>query len=232
MSNIEALSKTQHKNVKINKNYSHLPAAQTHVVPILVTELLAAGAHYPLFLTKNAQTGDFVCIALLGFKESENLYIEQGDWQASHVPLTIARQPFHINQENKNIYIDTLSPWVAQEEGDAIFLENGDLTGYMENVIDNLSKIPAGAVETQSFINALAESSLIEPIELSATFNDNSSEKLDGLYTISREKLTNMQSEQLVSLHQSGVLEGAYIMLNSVEHVKTLISKKNKKIKG
>ncbi|MCJ8322029.1 MAG: SapC family protein [Colwellia sp.] len=230
MKNIEELSKKAHQHIRINRDFNKLPAAHTHVLPLLVTELLSSGANYPVFLTKNDQTGEFLCIALLGFTENENLYLDQGEWQASHIPLTIDRQPFHINQENKQVYIDIDSPWVDKKQGELIFLENGELSPYMEAVMDNLSKIHSGAKETHAFINTLSEYDLIESIELSITFDDKSSEKLNGLYTINRQKLATLPSDKLIKLHQSGILEGAYIMLNSVEHVKSLVSRKNKRL--
>jgi hypothetical protein len=230
MKKIEELSKKAHQHIRINKDYNTLPAVHTHVIPLLITELLSSGANYPIFLTKNDQTGEFVCIALLGFTENENLYLHQGEWQASHIPLTIERQPFHINQENKGVYIDIDSPWVDKKQGELIFLENGELSPYMETVMENLSKIHTGTKETQAFINTLSENDLIESMELRITFDDESSEKLNGLYTINRQKLATLPSEQLIKLHQSGILEGAYIMLNSVEHVKSLVSRKNKRL--
>jgi len=230
MKNIEELSKKIHQHIRINKNYKTLPAAHTHVMPLLITELLSSGANYPIFLTKDEQTGAYVCIALLGFSENENLYLHQGEWQASHIPLTIARQPFHINPENQTVYIDIDSPWVDKKQGELIFLEDGELSPYMEAVMEDLSKIHSGAKETQAFINTLSENDLIESIELSITFDDKSSEKLNGLYTINRQKLATLPSEQLIKLHQSGTLEGAYIMLNSVEHVKSLVARKNKSL--
>jgi len=230
MINIEELSKKNHQYIRINKDYNTLPAVHSHVMPLLITELLSAGANYPIFLTKNDQTGEFVCIALLGFTENENLYLHKGEWQASHIPLTIDRQPFHINQENQAIYIDIGNPWVDKKQGELIFLENGELSPYMQTVMDNLSKIHTGTKETQAFINSLSENELIESIELNISFDDQSSEKLNGLYTINRQKLATLPSEQLTKLHQSGTLEGAYIMLNSVEQVKSLVSRKNKRI--
>ena len=73
---IERLSKTEHRNVHINVDYSKQPEASTHVVPVLISELLSVTANYPTFLIKDSETGEFLLAALLGFAENENLFIQ------------------------------------------------------------------------------------------------------------------------------------------------------------
>lgn len=231
MKNFEALSPSKHRDVRIMVDYIDQPDAQTNSVPILVSELLLCGANYPLFLIKNSETGEFMCCALLGFAENENLFLHDGQWSATHIPLTFSRKPFHMTQESNLVYIDIDNPWVNRDRGERLFLDNGEFAPYMTEVIRKLERIAIGMDETQAFIRVLAKHDLIEPVKLDVTFDNDLSEKLNGLYTIKKQGISDLSNTELQQLHQTGALEGAYIMLHSLENVKALAKLKNKRLR-
>lgn len=226
---IERLSKTEHKNVHINIDYLKQPEAATHVVPVLISELLSVTANYPTFLIKDSETGEFLLAALLGFAENENLFISRdGSWRSTHVPLTIARKPFHLSQDCLDVYIDMGNPWVNFECGQRLFSDNGEYMPFMDKMLAMLEKITSGVNETKSFVKTLLDHGLVKPVSLDLTFEDTKSRNLQGLYNIDHEKLTSLSHEDLAELHRFGILEGAFMMSHSLEKMKSLVFLKDK----
>ena len=50
--------------------------------------------HYPILFSKDAQTGQFYCGAMLGFDEGENLFLEEWREREFYRPLNLQRGPF------------------------------------------------------------------------------------------------------------------------------------------
>ncbi|HMY39632.1 MAG TPA: SapC family protein, partial [Marinagarivorans sp.] len=71
------------------------------------------------------------------------------------------------------------------------------------------------------------ELGLIEPCNLELTLNDGEVYRIQGCYTLNRDALYALDSENVVRLHNSGFLEGAYLILASLNNIKRLIDIKN-----
>src|SRR5688572_29174625 len=69
-------------------------------------------AHYPIVFHKSADGTGFDAVALLGFQDGENLFLENGSWDCSYIPLTVERQPFMIGRagEELMVHIDLDNP--------------------------------------------------------------------------------------------------------------------------
>jgi hypothetical protein len=70
---------------------------------------------------------------------------------------------------------------------------------------------------------------LIEPVKVEIKFSPEERFDLVGLYTISEEKLRALDGESLVRLNKSGFLQGACLVIASLNNVKTLIDMKHNK---
>ncbi|MEP6938778.1 MAG: SapC family protein, partial [Rudaea sp.] len=58
-------------------------------------EFRSVQAHYPIVFHKGSD-GSFQPVALFGLRESQNLFLGADRWDASYIPLAVARQPFLI----------------------------------------------------------------------------------------------------------------------------------------
>ena len=226
---IKRLSKTEHRDVHINVDYLKQPEAATHVVPVLVSELLSVTANYPTFLIKDSETGEFLLAALLGFAEDENLFIScDGNWSSTHVPLTIARKPFHLSEDRTDVFIDIDNPWVSFESGERLFSDNGEFTPFMDKMLGMLERIASGVDETKSFVKTLLDYGLVKLVSLELTFEDLKPHNLQGLYNIDHAKLRSLSQRDLSELHRLGILEGAFMMSHSLEKMKSLVFLKDR----
>tara|TARA_B100001093_G_scaffold504569_1_gene560589 strand:- start:617 stop:1342 length:726 start_codon:yes stop_codon:yes gene_type:complete len=226
---IKRLSKTEHRDVHINVDYLKQPEAATHVVPVLVSELLSVTANYPTFLIKDSETGEFLLAALLGFAEDENLFMSgDGNWRSTHVPLTIARKPFHLSEDRTDVFIDMDNPWVSFESGERLFTDSGEFTLFMDKMLGMLERIASGVGETKSFVKTLLDYGLVKPVTLDLTFEDLQPRNLQGLYNIDHAKLRSLSQGDLSELHRRRILEGVFMVSHSLEKIKSLVFLKDR----
>ena len=103
-------------------------------MPAVLAEFTHIALQQPIVLTKNGETGQFVCAGMFGFEEGENLFWQNQQWQGLYLPLQIQRQPFFIGEvpiqpgkeikrENDDflVCIDTNSPAISTTEGESLF---------------------------------------------------------------------------------------------------------------
>src|SRR5687768_11693123 len=82
-------------------------------------------AHYPIVFGKSAD-GQFQPLALFGFKQGQNLFLDRDAWHATYVPLMIERHPFLIGGGSGEllVHIDLDHPRVSRTQGEALFREH------------------------------------------------------------------------------------------------------------
>lgn len=187
-------------------------------------------AHYPIVFRKSADATTFEPVALFGFQDGENLFLDGERWDATYVPLAIERQPFLIGVTNGEpmVHVDLGSPRVSKTEGEEVFLPHGGNTEYLERVNSTLHAIYQGLNATPSFIGALLEHSLLESFVLDIELDDGSQNRLAGLYTINEDKLAALPPEAIGRLHGGGHLAPIYMALASLSQFRALIDRKNR----
>jgi hypothetical protein len=235
MSRHVLLNNVEHKNLRVITRHGKEFGEASGSVPTFPTEFAEILREYPIFFRKDANTGEFACIALLGFARDENLFLEGDRWDASYVPGIVARGPFLIGfQERQDggemrrepvIHVDMEDKRISETEGERVFLENGGNTRYLDRVANVLAGLNEGIAASKAMFAAFTAYGLIEPVQLEIKFN---SGKYDivGLHTVSAQKLGNLTAEQLFDLNRSGFLQVAYLVLASLNNVQRLIDRK------
>jgi SapC len=230
-----------HRDIRIAAKRPTPENAQVNAVSVIPREFPQLLAHYPIFYTKNTETGRFEPSALLGFQSQENLFLVDDRWDAAYVPLQIQRQPFSLitrraddskgNPPTLDIAID-LGQTVQSQEGQRLFLEDGQPTKFLQGVTSMLSALVAGAKETYAFTGRLAELSLIEPVQIDIEFVNGSETKLQGLYWIAAAALKELPAAQLAELRDREFLEWMYFQMASLSQVSALVARKNRLLSG
>ena len=241
MTNLVAVDNKNHLNTRVDLNKVEQHGADLQLVPVVLSEFNHLAVQYPIVLTKNGNTGQFVFSAMLGFEKHENLFWQQEQWQGLYVPLQIRRQPFFIasnNQQGNNnkqnneltVCLNTESPSLSNDTGEALFDGNGLESEYFKEVKELLSQLLVGEKENSLLLENLTLMELIQPMSLDITFVNQSSTKLTGLYTIDQDKLASLSHEQVIKLFQTGLLPAIYTMITSLGQVHALIDLKNKRL--
>ena len=234
------LDNVTHKDLRVIRDYAKVPGYDVNVARVFPGELIQLQTEYPLFFIRNKEEGGFAPVALLGFTDKENLFLDENGWDAGYVPLSIERQPFLIGfqqqvvdgvpTEAPVVHIDLDHPAVSDTEGERVFLPHGGESPLLERISSVLMTIHAGHAAAKSLSEMLVGLELIESLTLSVELKDGSKESLQGLYTINEDKLQTLNASALEALHRKGHLRDVYMMLASLPNVSRLIERKNRRL--
>lgn len=241
MPNHVLLNNIEHHDLRVIQRYGAMFGDNVATVLTFPTEYADVQREYPIFFRKDAQSGEFQSVILLGFEKSENLFLEKDSWSANYIPGVIARGPFLIGfQERANgadisrepvIHVDLDNPRISRTEGEPVFLPQGGNSPYIERIAAVLNGIREGLDIGKKMFAAFTAIDLIEPVNLEVKLNDEAGYKLEGLYTISRERLAALDGESLHKLNSAGFLEGAFLVLASLGNIHRLVSLKQRRVR-
>lgn len=234
------LNNITHKDLKIVPGHSAAFGDNVGSTLTFPTEFGDVHREYAILFQKNPETGKFQSVVLLGLKSDENLFLTaSAGWQANYIPAVIERGPFLIGFQDQSrdggderapvIHVDMESPRVSQTEGNDVFLDHGGLSPYLENISRVLNRIYDGMQISDAMFNAFTELDLIEPVNLEIELNEREKYRLQGNYTIHREKLANLAGEDLERLNRSGFLRCAFLAVESLGNIQRLIKLKRQR---
>ncbi|MDZ7869213.1 MAG: SapC family protein [Rheinheimera sp.] len=242
MAHLVAVEPARHQHLYVVPQQIDTHAAGQNLIPVVPAELTHVATQLPLVLAKNGQTGQFVLAALTGFAPDENLMVQQGQWQGMYLPLQIQRQPFFVGKATPDaddyvVCIDMDSPAAGQNQplpagAELLFLADGGETDFYRQAKQRLVQLLQGEQQRDALIDVLLQCQLLQPMSLDITFADQSTTRLNGLYTIDADKLAALAPEQVVHLHQQGLLAAIYAIVGSAAQIYGLIARKNQQLAG
>ena len=242
MSNYVLLNNIEHKNLKVISDFSLRYGDNVSAAITFPQEFRTIQAQFPIFFSKNSETGKFFPVALLGLTEGENLFLTDKGWDTNYVPISIRRNPFligfqrtQVDGELKNnmvVYVDMDSPRISESEGESVFLPHGGNTPYLESVATMLEYINIGDQTSVDFIETLSKYELIEPISMDIELKNGERNRLVGYYTVNEEKLACLSAEVLAELHSKSYLIYIYMVLASMSNMEKLIERVEARIAG
>ena len=201
------------------------PSAQPpHFVQVLANEFAAAATCCPVLLSKDTNDGRFFAGAMFGFKPGENLVggIEE---RGGFDPLMLRREGFFTSAEQ--IAIDPDHARFSETDGEPLFDETSSPAAALRAMQRVLGEIHSGLEQTQTFIAAMTQLKLIEPIDISLTFADGERLSLQGLYTLSLDRLRAVDDADALRLFRGGHLQLAYVVTASLRHLGRLAQRRN-----
>jgi len=175
-----------------------------------------------------SERGEFYAAALFGFQPGELLVEGADEENAAFTPLEVQRQGFFVSGEN--IAIDRDHPRFGQGATIPLFEDDGMPSSALRKIQRLLGQLHGGIDATRAFIGELLRLKLIEPIDISMTFDDGQSLTLDGLYTVSRDSLNELHDSDIISLFRSGYLQAALCAIQSLNQVAVLARRRNERL--
>lgn len=232
MAKLTALSPALHKHLKIDTDKIEAQGAHERLVPVVITEFSKLVVQYPIVFTKSEDSGEFLCVAVLGFEPNENLFWQQHSWQGIYTPLHIVRQPFFVgyDQGQNVICIDERGGSVSREHGVALFDDRGGETEFLQDIKKMLAQLLKAEEATKQFIRTLVEYDLLVAMPLDITFASGETRNVRGFYTIDEIKLENLPAEKLVGLQKAKYLNPLHMIIASTGHFYSLINLKNARL--
>jgi hypothetical protein len=140
----------------------------------------------------------------------------------------LRRSPFFISGDS--LAIDMDHPRVGRDDGEALFDADLGPAPYLRGIQATITELKFGLDETENFVRHLLSLQLIEPVDISLRFDDGTRHDLEGLYTVSGDRLHALSDNQALDLFRRGYLHLAYAMLVSLENVSVLATMKNNRL--
>lgn len=200
---------------------------------ILVPDEFRRAQHdYLILFRRDVASGEVAAVALLGFENGENLYLDGTRWDAAYVPLAMDTRPFLIGRgadgEGGQVHLDAASTRLSEEEGTRLFDDTGRPTPYLEGVAEKLGALDVGYRAAAGFFAALERHQLLEPLQLDVTLDDGSVNRLVGFHVIDEDRLQALSADALGDLHGEGHLMPIFMALASHANLPALIARKNR----
>lgn len=222
MDALELLDSGKHATLRMRP-----PAvADSPFVRIVTAEALAAAASCPVLLSKHAESGAFYMGALLGFRPGE-LLADSPDGQPAFRPLEADREGFFAVEDS--IAVDRAHGRFAPD-GEPMFDAQGAPAPLLRRAQAALGRLMAGNDATEAFIAALLKHRLVEPIDISLSFDDGEKLRLEGLYTVSLDAIGELDDDDALALFRSGQLQLAYAMAGSLHHIALMARRRNERL--
>lgn len=202
------------------------------VVPI---EFRQVQAHYPIVFRRDLESGAYSALALFGFEQGENLFLDSNGWDARYKPLSVAIRPFLVGLPEDGegpgqVHIDLSHPRADTADGLRLFEDDGRPTAFLESIADKLGALDAGYRQSAAFYAALDAHQLLEPLAVDIPLNDGSEHRLVGFHAIDEDRLIGLDSAALGELHSSGHLMPLFMALASLSHFTDLVDRKNRRL--
>ena len=239
MANNALLNNVEHQDIRIITRHSTEFGDDRMYTLTFPFEFRNIQACYPILFHKDAKD-ELYPVALFGFMENENLFLDESGWHAPYIPAMIRREPFLIGYQGSEIAddvdkprvlsIDLDNPRVNKEEGELLFQPLGGRTPFLEEMANLLETIYTGYMHNRIFMDALKEHDLVEAVTLDITLNDGSENQLLGFHTINEDKVEQLPGDVLQRFGQQQILMPLFMVLASMANFRSLIDLKNKQL--
>jgi hypothetical protein len=204
---------------------------------VFPTEFAFIQREYPIVFQRG-ESGELQAVALLGLDRNENLFLDETGWNARYVPAVQQRGPFLIGLHRQTgrdpagepmIHVDLDHPRISQSDGEPVFLKHGGNSPYLEHISRMLQVINEGARQQKAMFVAFEEAGLIEEMNIEIEVDETLKYQVPGFLTISRERLAELDGNELETLNAAGHLHLAMLVVTSLGNVSWLIELKNRR---
>ena len=236
MTDYALLNNVDHADVKIITERSDRYGDDIMQALVFPFEFRNVQACYPILFQQDG-TGGFYPLALFGFQEKENLFLDDSGWQAPYIPAMVRREPFLIGfqdsktqgetEQTRVLSIDMDHPRVNKEHGEPLFQPLGGRTPFLEDAANLLETIYAGIEHNRAFMGALQANDLLEAMTLEIELRDGSRNQLIGFQCLNEEKVQALPAEILGDFHERGYLMPLFMVLASMGNIQRLVELKN-----
>lgn len=231
------LDNEDHREIRIRPGASAELGDAVMACLTVPSEFRRVQNEFPILFRRDLDSGRFSALALFGFENGENLFLDGERWDARYRPLASSIQPFLVGRSAdgdspSQVHIDLGHARIAAEgeEGIRPFDDFGQPTPYLEAVIKGLDELDQGYRASDNFYDALERYELLEPFSLDVELRDGSKNRLVGYHLIDEEKLRSLEPGALAELHSAGFLMPIFMALASLANLSALIERKNRKL--
>lgn len=241
MAQFKILNNVEHADLRVLTERSAALGDDVMYAATFPSEFRQVQRHYPICFLRHPETREVMSVALFGVEDGENLFLGDEGWEAAYVPLNVRRLPLLVAFQQQEefgqsvrepvVSIDMDSPRISRDRGEALFLEHGGNSEYLEHMSSMLKALHEGNRHAGPFYQALDELGLLESFVLEVEIGGQAY-RMSGFLTINEEVLAKLDTEQIGQLHGRGYLEAIYMVLASMAHLPELLERKKQRIEA
>lgn len=219
MSRIVLLDPVRHHALRVD---AMAGAAARQFVQIGRSEIALAAADMPLCLVKDAQTGRFSLIALLGLIEPRNLFWHDAGMRATYLPRAAALTGFRLDAAGTGGLAVDEADAALGARGDALFTADRSPAPIVADVRAGLEALVSDIGAAQALIDDYARLRLIRPLSITLRLSDGHEHVVAGLYGVDEEALATLDGATVVAMHRADQLAPAAVLAASLAQVERL----------
>ena len=228
---IELFDSKKHAQLGVAQTQSQFAfAASTNIVPIVITEITFAMAHYPLLFIMEEGATVPALVALVGNGDGKNQFVSAtGQWRAqTYIPAWVRRYPFVLVNQNAEsadaaLAFDPTSDVLSDEHPVKLFKES-QATDALNGILEFQRNMAGSLQATAAVVNALHDAQVLEAASLTFNPPDGKSEPqtVSGFMVVNEAKLRALSGTALKKLNTANALGLAYAQLFSMKNLQNL----------
>ena len=227
--NIEPLSPTVHKDLKVRPEANFSFATKSNSVPLTLPEFTLAARHFPILLLGE----ELVPVAALGIRPEHNVFVDaNGKWDTLiYVPAYIRRHPFILlggpDEDRLTLGVDVSSSSNASDARALFNKTDGKETEVVTQALDFCNQFHGAYLHTRDFSAALKKSGIVTETTLEIEPTPGQRVNLGTFQRVDEERLKNLPDETIVEWRKLGFLHPVYFLLQSMNNWDLVLNKAN-----
>jgi len=230
------LDRVQHRNLRLRQDLVNLDQAKgLNSMFLNVVEFADSCMSFPIVFVRVGQAADgkpapLMPLAVLGLQAGENLFIQDGKWDAEYAPAYMRRYPFVMakvdNSDQMAVCIDEKWEGFSPTEGQALFDDKGEPTEFMQSVLKFLESYESEVERTRLVCATLDAAGILEPMRFEATSEAGAKIEVDGFLAINEERYAKLDDATVVDFHRRGLLQLIEFHRLSMRNMRRLAAKR------
>ena len=231
MARLVPIDPDKHADLKVSKNRDVEFAASRHLLALQATEISQAISSFPVLISRVHDQGRYAISALTAFEPGQNLFVNNGEWDAPFqsgqmqtFPLFLMQAQDGSDKPDIGLYEDANA--INAESGDSLIVK-GKPSLWTQQIEKRLLQDAQRSILTDRFLTTLDETGLLKPVDLVLHISGGESNRIKGLFVINEDKLQQISDKEFKGLREKGYLAPIYAMLFSIFQFNNLIRRHN-----
>ncbi|MFK7888089.1 MAG: SapC family protein [Gammaproteobacteria bacterium] len=224
----------RHSSWHVAKDASVVFASMQHVVQVRAAEVVHAVCSFPLFLSRSAQSGQWLISAVTGLWPGQSLAVSDGIWRATFQPTSMLTYPFALMKSSGGprpwaIGMNEANPVFREGDGYALYEKDGRPSAYFDRIAKQLEADIEFDIQTEQFLSYLVDNDYCKAVNINVHQDDGQVQTITGLHTLDEDRVQALTPEQLGELNERGYLAPMHAMLMSLFQLNTLVRLNNER---
>ncbi|MEM8982411.1 MAG: SapC family protein [Pseudomonadota bacterium] len=230
----EPLDAAKHGALRVRESARVDFAARQHVMLVRAAEIGLAGACFPVFLNKHAESGTWLFSAMTSFVPGSNLFVNEGRWEATFAPSFMQTYPFFLvpeSADSKELVTGIVpgSDAFSSTEGLPLYDEAGSLSLEVAQVETALRSDTEKDIQSRAFAELITSLSLHRPVDIVVSMESGQNNTIRGLHTVDEERLRALDDATVLDLTRNGSLMALHAMLFSMGQINALVQRHSRR---